>query len=114
MPPKAKKEKFTDEQVQELCLQYLRDQNRPYNAQDVHLNHGQKFSKAQAQKALQALADRDEIMFRDLSADNKRSVLVYCAKQDKVSAIKTDLMEVSLDLSKEERSGGSRDSETDG
>lgn len=84
MPPKLKKEKFTEERIQEICREYLIEQNRPYNAQDIHLNHGQKFSKAAAQKALQTLADRDEIMFRDLGTDNKRSVLVYCAKQVQV------------------------------
>lgn len=86
MTPKIKKEKYTDEQIQEICLTYLIERNRPYNAQDIHLNHGQKFSKAAAAKALQVLADRNDIMYRDLGTDSKRSVLVYCAKQDNVNS----------------------------
>ncbi|CCG83992.1 protein of unknown function [Taphrina deformans PYCC 5710] len=75
MAPKVKKDKLTDEVIQEICLEYMIAQNRPYNATDVALNCHEQFSKAAAQKALQVLADRELITCKNLAKDGKGSTL---------------------------------------
>ena len=79
MPPKAavKKDKVSDTQAEEMCLDYLKAQNRPYNTTDIHKNLHEPFSKAVCQKALTALSDRDEIIYKSASKS-----IVYCAIQE--------------------------------
>lgn len=85
MAPKTKKEKLTEEKIQDICLEYMNAQNRPYNATDVSLNCHEQFSKGAAQKALQGLADRGAIDYKNMAKDGK-STLIFCARQDQVSA----------------------------
>lgn len=94
MPPKAKREKLTEQQIQELCHAYLLEQNRPYSARDVSLNLHDRVTVAAAQRALQALAEREVILMRELggtldseSGTLKRTSLVFCARQDQVRPI---------------------------
>lgn len=86
MAPKAKKDKVSEEEIQSLCLDYLSEQNRPYNAQDVALNLHERFSRTAALKALQALADKGAVDCKESGDPPKRSILTFCAKQDQVCA----------------------------
>lgn len=68
---------MTDATAEHQCLAYLSSTNRPYNTTDIHKNMHEPFSKAVAQKALTALAERGAILFKVASKS-----VVYCAKQD--------------------------------
>ena len=82
MPPKLRKEKLTETQIQKLCLDYLIQQNRPYNSTDISVNLHEVFTKAAGQKALSALADRGDIDRKEVG-----KATIFCAKQDQVCDI---------------------------
>ncbi|RPB17789.1 homologous-pairing protein-like protein 2 [Morchella conica CCBAS932] len=78
MPPKKeKKEHLAGDQANELIIDYLRQQNRPYSATDVSANLHNAVTKTAAAKILKELHEKGEIEGR---ASGKQ--IVYHAIQD--------------------------------
>ncbi|GAA5884773.1 hypothetical protein JCM6882_005387 [Rhodosporidiobolus microsporus] len=80
MPAAANKDKVVSlkgDQAEELVLNYLKEQNRPYGATDISANLKGRVSKPQAQKALAALLEKGEIMGKTFG-----KTTIYCALQD--------------------------------
>ncbi|PRP89718.1 nuclear receptor coactivator [Planoprotostelium fungivorum] len=62
---KEKKAKVTDKEAQKMVLEYMEQQNRPYNAQIITDNLRGAVGKAQATKVLDALVDSGQLTVKE-------------------------------------------------
>ncbi|BGP23387.1 tat binding protein 1-interacting protein [Rhodotorula toruloides] len=76
MPPKEKVASAKGDEAEELVLNYLVEQNRPYGATDISANLKNRVSKLQAQKALASLFEKGEI-----GAKTFGKTTIYCPLQ---------------------------------
>eukprot|EP00045_Choanoeca_perplexa_P014994 m.180706 g.180706 ORF g.180706 m.180706 type:complete len:106 (-) comp16862_c0_seq2:3015-3332(-) len=62
MPPKDKKKQIKDvKQAEPILLEYLKRQNRPYNANDLYANLHEAISKTVVVKALASMGEANII-----------------------------------------------------
>lgn len=100
MPPKKKAKK--DDQIkdqsaaQQVILDYLKQQFRPYATNDILLNLHNKIPKAVLLKALAALVDEDKLLMK---AYGKLNFYVFKYSDDEKQEAKTDDgKDITLDL----------------
>ncbi|KAJ3152028.1 PSMC3 interacting protein [Geranomyces variabilis] len=95
MAKQKEKKVASGKEANDVVLQYLKKQNRPYSAADVFNNLGGQVGKTVVVKALATLAEEATIYGK---ANGKQ--WVYVAKQDEMEAPSKELMdEMNLKLS---------------
>ncbi|CAK9787011.1 TBPIP-domain-containing protein [Cutaneotrichosporon oleaginosum] len=80
MPPKAatKEKPLKGEEAEQMVLEYLRSVNRPYASTDVSANLKNRVTKTEAQKALNALAEKGHLTLKPYG---KQTIFVFNQSQ---------------------------------
>tara|TARA_R110002050_G_scaffold105010_1_gene214452 strand:+ start:924 stop:1325 length:402 start_codon:yes stop_codon:yes gene_type:complete len=65
MPPKKKGATLKGDEAREFILQYMQEQNKPFNAATLLPNFNGQVGKAEATRILETLAEEEFLSFKD-------------------------------------------------